>query len=226
MRSCLVLLLLLFFSTSVFAAPAIIVEGLEHDFGEIVQGTEIVHTFRFHNAGDQILNISGLRSSCGCTAALLTTRKLVPGDMGDLQLTFNSQGFRGEVQKMVTFNTNDPKHSVVTFSLRGKVKAELFSQPERINWGIVQKGTELHAEIDIVNDSAQSITLQKPKVTTEGVIAELSSLIIASGEKAYLNITAEFPEGKRRLAGYIIIDSDFAALPQLRIPVSARLSQK
>ena len=58
MRSCLVLLLLLFFSPSVFAAPAITVEGLEYNFGEIVQGAEVVHSFRFHNVGDQVLNIS------------------------------------------------------------------------------------------------------------------------------------------------------------------------
>jgi len=225
MRSCLVLLLLLFLSSSVYAAPALIVDGLQHDFGEIVQGTEIVHSFRFHNAGDQILNISQLRSSCGCTAALLTTRKLAPGAMGELQLTFNSQGFRGEVQKMVTFETNDPKHSSVTFRLRGKVKAELFSQPERINWGSVKRGTELHTEIVIINDSAQPVSLQQPEVTTDGIVAELSSLTIAPGEQAHLQVSAEFPGGKKRLAGYIIINSDFPSRPQLRIPVSARLSQ-
>jgi len=225
MRSCLILLLLLFSATFAFAAPALIVEGLQYDFGEIAQGAEISHTFRFHNAGDQILNISRLRSSCGCTAALLTTRKLVPGSMGELQLKFNSQGFRGDVQKMVTFETDDPNHSAVTFSLRGKVKAELFLQPERINWGVVKKGVGLHAEIFIINDSAQSITLQEPEVTTNGIIAELSPLIIAAGERAHLKVSAEFPAEKKRLAGYIIINSDFDHLPQLRIPVSARLSQ-
>jgi hypothetical protein len=217
--------MLLFSSTFVFAAPAIIVEELEYDFGEIVQGTEVVHTFRFHNAGDQVLNISQLRSSCGCTAALLTTRKLAPGAMGELQLTFKSQGFRGEVQKIVTFDTNDPKHSAVNFSLRGKVKAELFSQPERINWGLVTKGTELHAEIIIFNNSAKSIRLEQPEITTDGIVAEMSPQTIASGERAHMNVSAGFPEGKNRLAGYIIINTDFPLRPQLRIPVSARLSR-
>lgn len=226
MRSCSILLLLLFSAVSVFAAPAFNVERMQHDFGEIIQGAEIVHTFRFHNAGDQILNISRLRSSCGCTAALLTTRKLLPGSMGELQLKFNSQGFRGEVQKMVTFETNDPNHSAVTFSLRGKVKAELFLQPERINWGIVNKGTVLHANIDIINESDQTITLQSPEITTEGIISDLSPLVITSGDRAHLVVSAEVPAKKKRLAGYIIINSDFPLRRQLRIPVSARLSQK
>lgn len=226
MRCYLVLFLLLFFSSSAFAVPALVVERLDHDFGEIVQGAEITHTFRFHNAGDQVLEIGQLRSSCGCTAALLTTRRLAPGAMGELKLTFNSHGFRGAVQKTVTFETNDPKHSAATFSLRGRVKAELFLQPQRINWGTVKKNTPLSAELEVINNSTQTITLQVPEVTSAGIESELSSLIIEPGKRAQLKVSAEFPVNKKRLAGYIIINSDFPNLPQLKIPVSARLLQK
>ncbi|MFK5927564.1 MAG: DUF1573 domain-containing protein [Desulfuromusa sp.] len=226
MRCYLVLLILIFSSGSVFAAPELVVERLNYDLGEIIQGTESTHTFRFQNAGDQILVISRLRSSCGCTAALLTTRRLAPGAMGELKLTFNSQGFRGPVQKMVTFETNDPKHSAVTFSLQGKVTAELFLQPQRVNWGIVEKNVPLRAELEIINASPQAITLQTPEVTSTGIVAELSSLTIDPGERAQLKIAGEFPEGKKRLAGYIIINSDFPHRSQLKVPVSARLSQK
>ena len=226
MRCCLLLLLLLLSSSSVFAAPTLVVERMSHDFGEILQGAEITHTFRFQNAGDELLEISRLRSSCGCTAALLTTRKLAPGSIGELQLTFNSQGFRGAVQKKVTFETNDPKHSAVTFTLRGKVKAELFLQPKRINWGVVKKDTPLRADLEIINESTQTITLQTPEVTSAGIVAELSSLIIAPGERAQLKISAEFPPGKKRLAGYVLISSDLPNLSQLKVPVSARLSPK
>jgi hypothetical protein len=226
MRCYLVLVLWLFFASSVFAAPVLVVERLNHDFGEIVQGAEVTYPFRFHNAGDQVLEISRLRSSCGCTAALLTTSRLAPGSMGELRLTFNSKGFRGEVQKMVTFETNDPKHGAVSFSLRAKVKAELFLQPQRINWGVVNEKSPLQAELEIVNDSTQTITFQPPQVTSSGIQAELFPLIIASGEKARLKVSAEFSAGKKRLAGYVIVNSDFPNVPQLKVPVSARLSQK
>jgi len=226
MRCCLLSLLLLLSSGSVFAAPALVVERMSHDFGEILQGAEITHTFRFQNAGDQLLEISRLRSSCGCTAALLTTRRLAPGAMGELQLTFNSQGFRGAVQKKVTFETNDPKHSAMTFTLQGKVNAELFLQPKRINWGVVKNNTPLLADLEIINESTQTITLQAPEITSAGIVAELSPLIIAPGERANLKVSAEFPPGKKRLAGYILINSDFPNLPQLKVPVSARLAKK
>ena len=226
MRCGLLLLLLLLSVSSAFAVPSLVVERLNHDFGEILQGAESTNTFRFYNAGDQVLEVGRLRSSCGCTAALLTTRRLAPGAMGELRLTFNSQGFRGAVQKVVTFETNDPKHPVVTFSLRGKVKAELYLQPERINWGVVGKDAPLQVDLEIVNASTQTITLQAPKITSTGIVAELSALRISPGESTILKVAAEFPEGKKRLAGYVLIDSDFPNLPQLKLPVSARLSQK
>lgn len=226
MRCCLLFLLWFFSCSPVFAEPALVVDRLNYDFGETLQGTKIDTIFRFQNAGDEVLEISGLRSSCGCTAALLSTHKLVPGAVGELRVTFDSQGFRGPIQKRVTFETNDPKHTAVTFGLRGNVKVELFLQPNRINWGIVKKATPLVAELEIVNRSNKNITLQPPTTTSAGIVAELSPFKIAPGEESHLKISAEFPAGKKRLAGYILIKSDFPGTPQLKVPVSARLSQK
>lgn len=218
--------LMLLFSTvgTVFAAPALVAEQLEHDFGEVIQGSRVEYSFRFQNAGDQALEISQLRSSCGCTAALLSARRLSPGMLGELKVTFDSQGFRGQVQKMVTFETNDPKRPAVTFSLRGRVKAELYLSPERINWGRVSREKPLSAVVEIVNDSAGMIILQRPEVTTPDIQAELSSKNLPADQKVELKITGKLSEKQKHLAGYVILRSNFSSDPQLKLPVSARLS--
>lgn len=217
-------LLLLSVGGSVWAAPVLVFEEITHDFGEITQGDKFTHIFRFQNAGDQVLEIGQLRSACGCTAALLSTRRLSPGMLGELQVSFNSSGFRGRVQKGVTFDTNDPKHPSVTVALQGEVKAELFVSPQRVNWGRVKAGTPLRMVIDVVNDSDQTISLNPPTTTISELSVQLSSVTLAAGEKAALEVTANFPQGKKRLAGYVILRSDFPTVPELRVPVSARLS--
>ncbi|MCK4503310.1 MAG: DUF1573 domain-containing protein [Desulfuromonadales bacterium] len=226
MRHVCLWLLLLFPVSPAFAAPALVVERLQSDFGEITQGHKITETFRFHNAGDQMLQINHLRSSCGCTAALLTTRRLEPGAIGELQLTFNSDGFRGKVQKIVSFETNDPDHRLVAFALQGIVTPELIIEPGRINWGVVTKETLLQTELEIVNRSAGTITLQQPEVTSAGIVAKLSSLRIVAGEKVTLAVAAAFPADKKRLAGYVLIKTDLVNLPQLKVSVSARLASE
>lgn len=206
------------------AAPALVFEAINHDFGEITQGETLTYTYRFHNNGDQVLEIGQLRSSCGCTAALISTRRLEPGMMGELQLSFDSHGFRDRVHKTVSFDTNDPNHPTVTLILEGLVKAELFVSPQRINWGRVKAGTALRTIVDVVNNSAQEITLRSPTTTNPDIAVLLSAETIAAGETVSLEVTANFPQKTKRLAGYVILLSNFPAVPELKVPVSARLS--
>jgi len=223
-----VLLFLLIFSPvgTVLAAPTLIVEQLTHDFGEIIQGDKITETFRFRNAGDKVLEISRLRSSCGCTAALLTSRRLEPGAMGELTLTFNSSGFKGSVQKRVTFSTNDPAHPSVGFVLKGKVTPELTLTPSRINWGVVTRTEPLQSKVVLSNESTKSILLHSPTVTNSAITAKLSALEIEPGKQVILTVSALFPEAKKRLAGYVMIVTDLKQFPQLGVSVSARLARE
>ena len=47
--------------------PAIKFEHLEHDFGKVLQGEQVSHTFKFKNVGDAPLIISSIEKTCGCT---------------------------------------------------------------------------------------------------------------------------------------------------------------
>lgn len=224
MRISALLLLLMFWAVPVMAQPGLMAESLTHDFGEVLQGESVEHRFRFQNTGDQPLELSNLRSSCGCTAALLSARRLEPGGMGELQVTFDSRGFQGRVQKHVTVDTNDPAHPVLTFSLSGVVRAELYVDPQRVNWGRVAEDAQLQMKLQVNNDSQRTVTLQKPSVTNGRVHAELSTLTLAPGEKSTLLVTARPSPESRRLAGYIILQTDLPGMPRIRIPVSARFT--
>ena len=94
-RWLLTLVLLCLSVTGAVAAPELSAERLNYDFGEIVQGAKVDHVFRFRNTGDQVLVVGNVRSSCGCTAALLTATRIAPGDMGELRATFDSTRFKG-----------------------------------------------------------------------------------------------------------------------------------
>jgi hypothetical protein len=219
------LLLLLLAPLEVFAAPAIVVEGLHYDFGEVVQGGKTDHVYRFQNSGDEVLELSDVRSSCGCTAVRLSQPRLEPGAVGELRVSFDSAGFQGRVHKNISFNTNDPDKPTVVFDLKGVVKVQLFVEPARVNWGRVAVGTDLQSELKIVNLSDRTVHLKPPKSTVSGVKAVLSKSVLEPGSESVISVTGEYPEGEKRLAGYVIIESDFASARQLRVPVAARLEK-
>ncbi|PLX19854.1 MAG: hypothetical protein C0599_10155 [Salinivirgaceae bacterium] len=76
------------------------------DFGVIIQGEVVVHTFKFKNTGNADLIIRSTSSTCGCTVSSYTEKPIAPGDSGKVDVTFSSSGRSGRQHKAVTVLTN------------------------------------------------------------------------------------------------------------------------
>lgn len=224
-RSSILLLLTLFVAAPVLAAPRVVVEQLNHDFGEVVQGDQVEYTYRFRNAGDEILELGNVHTSCGCTAALLSTRRIAPGDSGELKARFDSTRFRGAVHKSISLETNDPRHQQVIFGLLGNVRAELVYSPEQVNWGTVPAGKELESTITITNHSQTTVNLQPPQTTHDDLTAELSAQQLPPGGQVELRVRGKLKPEQTRISGYVIIPTDYQKLPHIRLSVRARLAK-
>lgn len=79
---------------------------LYFDFGVIIQGEVVVHTFKFKNTGNDDLIIRSTSSTCGCTVSSYTKKPISPGETGKVDVTFNSSGRSGRQHKSVTVLTN------------------------------------------------------------------------------------------------------------------------
>ncbi len=97
-------------------------EGVVHDFGEIVQGTPVTHTFKVVNTGAEPLNISNVKASCGCTATDYTKEAIPPGGEGFVQARYNAAA-AGVFNKSVTVTYNAANQREL-LRLKGTVKAQ------------------------------------------------------------------------------------------------------
>jgi len=91
--------------------PAIKFEQEEHDFGQINQGDNVSHIFKFKNTGEADLIISKAKGSCGCTVPEYPKEPIKPGATGEIKVSFNSAGKKGKQTKSVTLETNTEKGS-------------------------------------------------------------------------------------------------------------------
>jgi hypothetical protein len=88
-------------------------DTVQHDFGAVPHGALVRRTFRYTNAGTDALEVLDVRTSCGCTAAEPTKRRLAPGESGEIAVSFDT-GKKGAGRgrqrwtNTVTFRTNDP----------------------------------------------------------------------------------------------------------------------
>lgn len=100
--------------------PDMVFEEMVYDFGKITQGEKVVHAFQFSNNGKKDLIISSASASCGCTVAQPPKEPIPAGGSGKIDVTFNSEGKSGVVNKNITVLTNCvPNTKILT------IKAEI-----------------------------------------------------------------------------------------------------
>src|SRR5436190_16675626 len=91
------------------------------NFGKVDSGQAVKHEFVFTNVGNQRLEITEARPSCGCTTAGKWDKEVEPGKTGVIPVEFNSSGYAGSVTKAVTVVCNDPANPSVTLYLIGTI---------------------------------------------------------------------------------------------------------
>lgn len=103
---------LLVLGLAAIAAPQIHVDSETYDFGSIVEGYTIEHTFILSNVGDETLIIGTVRVTCGCTTTELATNELEPGESVDLHVVVTTGGSGGQpnFSRYVYVYSNDPEY--------------------------------------------------------------------------------------------------------------------
>lgn len=90
-----------------------------HEFGDIMQGDKVDHTFYFTNTGNEPLIITNVQVQCGCTTPKGWPREPIePGGKGELTVSFNSAGKIGRQNKTVTVISNavNPEGNQLSFT--------------------------------------------------------------------------------------------------------------
>ena len=71
----------------------------------------------FKNIGNAVLNITDVKTSCGCTAALLSSKTLQAGESGTLRIDLDTSNREGKLTRTVTLLSNDPQEPNQTITL-------------------------------------------------------------------------------------------------------------
>ncbi len=129
---------------AVWAGPKISVDASVYNFGEVLEGIAVVHTFVLQNVGDEPLKIGDIQVSCGCTTTSLAKSTLEPGESVDLEVTFDTAGFGGKMVKNIYVESNDPTTPKFVLQLVGTVR-----RPQRYNIAVSDLNYLFYLLIDL-----------------------------------------------------------------------------
>jgi hypothetical protein len=103
-------------------SPMMYFAETQHDFGTVQEGDTVRYTFNFSNKGNAILKISDIKTSCGCTAALVSSEKIEPGKDGTLNVSLDTSHRSGKMSRRITVYSNDPTNPDLVLTIFADVQ--------------------------------------------------------------------------------------------------------
>jgi len=181
-----------------FGDPKIVPLEKEYSFGEIIEGSKVVHDFIIFNNGGDTLKISKVKASCGCTAAIPTKTELVPGDSTSVKVRFNSTRRKGPQKKYVYIFSNDPETPQLRLVFNANVipkggsgtekKASIKLSEYNHNFGNVKQGEVLKLSVQVNNQGASELKINNIKSSCGCTAALMSSKTLKPKEMGELKI--------------------------------------
>jgi hypothetical protein len=128
MKNCTSILILFLVSFSI-NAQEFKFEKETIDYGKINKGANGERTFVFTNIGEQPLIIENIKSSCGCTVPKKPEGPIMPGEKGEIKVSYDTKRVGG-FSKSITIFSN-AKKSRKMIKIKGIVNKEVTLQKEK-----------------------------------------------------------------------------------------------
>jgi hypothetical protein len=105
------------------------------DYGKIDKGANGERIFTFSNIGDQPIIIKNIQSSCGCTVPKKPEKPVMPGEKGEIKVSYDTNRVGGFSKSITIFSNATEAAKVI------RIK------------GIVNNGVSLEKEKSMLSDS-------------------------------------------------------------------------
>jgi hypothetical protein len=205
--------------------PRIFCPEPRYDFGEVDNEQKVQHDFVIMNVGTAPLEISRVRSSCGCTVAQLKEdEKIVPpGGETRVSATLSLSHKAGPQSKPITIESNDPVNPNYTVELVGVAVAAIDFDPKIVSFGRIMDDNPLQKEITL-KASKPDLTFavtNVEKVDLDPFTAEVQEVEAGKVYKILLKSNGPLPAGN--LFGRLNVITDKPNYNPIMIPVSAQI---
>jgi hypothetical protein len=178
-------------------APRLALDEAVFDFGTVDRGVRVDHSFRLPNRGDAELRIDHVKSSCGCTVAVISDRVVPPGGEGRVAVSLDTARLAGRATKTVTVYTNDPSAPVVGLSLTGQVTADVVLTPSPLYLGRIRRGEPVRRDVGIVpGRPGETYSVDRIEPTTHAVRARVEPRPEGPGQRLVVELDRDLPLGR------------------------------
>ena len=144
--------------------PRAVFKETTHDFGKIKQGDVVTHEFVFKNEGGAPLIVEKVETTCGCTAALVSEKRIGPGKEGKIKTTFDTRGYSGRLSRYIYLVSNDGENARRELSLVADIQvppsARIDVDRYNVDMGLVLEGESPSARVVIKSTGERELKVE------------------------------------------------------------------
>ena len=202
--------------------PMLEVRPSEYDFGRITGGEIARHEFAFANAGDEVLEILDVRTTCSCLEIGNWPKRLEPGQRGTVPVLLYSAAYSRRISESVTISCNDPVRPEVTVTVTATIWRPLDLTPTS---AVVEFGrgyySNASAVVHLTNNLAEPVSFRQVKSSSASVVCEVHTIIPGRAYDLVLRVVPPIPAGN--IFGKVALATSLTNVPMLELPFYALL---
>ena len=198
--------------------PKIVFEEKEYDFGKPMGVDKVEHVYKFRNDGKADLKVDKVNTTCGCTAALLSSNVIPPGGKGEVTATFTVGSRQGQQTKHIYVLSNDPNTPRETLTLKGFITPPVNVEPASIF--LQPKDTVSMKAVKISQTMNEELKLGEVTSRLNLVNTQIKEQPPENGKKCYsleISLKPDIDAGK--YFENVTVATNCAAKPKIDIPV-------
>jgi hypothetical protein len=202
--------------------PKIEFENAIHDFGRAKSGDPVKYTYYFTNTGDQVLEITHVQPSCGCTTAGDYSKRVEPGKAGSIPIQFNSANFNGSVYKTIAVNSTARNQGTVVLQLKGTVWKPIEFVPSYSVLNIPPDAPSATNIVHITNNLEEPLFIFEPHSSNPSFTADLKTNVPGKGFELAIS-TVGRPQSSGTVQCQILLKTSSTNTPTLTVPFWANV---
>lgn len=115
------------------------------DHGDLFQGQEVHTEFQFENRYSEVLEITDVYKSCGCSEAVFSARVMNPGERASVQVVWKTGRTRGRnsIAVDVFYSVGTSTAQRKSLRIEGNVVPDIVCRPEKLTFDGKKKEVQL-----------------------------------------------------------------------------------
>ncbi|HTU91812.1 MAG TPA: DUF1573 domain-containing protein [Gemmataceae bacterium] len=195
-------------------------EGVSHDFGSVPRGAQLSHRFVITNIYAVRMEITSIKSGCGCVSALSAKRVLEPRESTTIDVTMDARRFTGLKTVGITVTVGPDFISSAQLRVSANSRADIVFNPGQVSFGTVTRGQQASQVVDVEYAGVLDWQVTEASVKDLPVEVSLNELYRRPGQVGYrvrVTLKANAPLGT--LKGDLFLKTNDPASPLLPVLV-------